>query len=400
MATMSQQGTAPAPAGDIEAEPIADTLSHIITTYNGNNADENNVDYTSTDGVGVLGQAQEYTALKTFTNTSNGGSGIVDVVVLTTDPASVSQAANDGLSIPFKGDDAGGTVSTYAQIEAVFTSVTAGSEQGEFRFKVAENSDGALDTVLTLNENVMDFTSTQATTELRIDNTATDGDPILSFQLGGTSQFTMGVDDGDSDKFKIGTTAIGASTWLTYDGTVVTISGNFTVGVDDTGHDAKFFGATSGSYLLWDESADSLLLTDSTPLKIGDSQDLTLYHDGTNSYVTNAVGALKIATETSGIAVTIGHTTSETTIADNATVTGDLSIGGNFSLSGVITGTTLEATGDTSSGDNAAIGYTSAEGLILTGQGATSDVTLKNDADATVFTVPTGTDDILLPDSA
>ena len=58
---------------------------------------------------------------------------------------------------------------------------------------------------------------------------------------------------------------------------------------------------------------------------------------------------------------------------------------------------TVEPAGDTAAGDNAAIGYTSAEGLILTGQGSTSDITLKNDADATVFTVPTGTDDILVP---
>ena len=114
------------------------------------------------------------------------------------------------------------------------------------------------------------------------------------------------------------------------------IDATVTVGVDDTGYDVKFFGATSGSYILWDESADSLLLTDSTPIKIGDSQDLTLYHDGTNSYITNAVGALKIATETSGIAVTIGHTTSETTIADNATITGNLSVGGNFDVTGTL----------------------------------------------------------------
>jgi hypothetical protein len=61
---------------------------------------------------------------------------------------------------------------------------------------------------------------------------------------------------------------------------------------------------------------------------------------------------------------------------------------------------TFEPTGDTSASDNAAIGYTAAEGLILTGQGSTSDITLKNDADAIVFTVPTGTDDILFPDNA
>ena len=36
------------------------------------------------------------------------------------------------------------------------------------------------------------------------------------------------------------------------------ITGGLTVGVDDTGHDVKFFGATSGAYLEWDESADEL----------------------------------------------------------------------------------------------------------------------------------------------
>ena len=40
-----------------------------------------------------------------------------------------------------------------------------------------------------------------------------------------------------------------------------------------------------------------------------------------------------------------------------------------ITTTGVITGGTLEATTDTAAGDNAAIGYTSGEGLILTGQG-------------------------------
>ena len=62
-----------------------------------------------------------------------------------------------------------------------------------------------------------------------------------------------------------------------------------------------------------------------------------------------------------------------------------------FTASGVITGLTVEATGDTAAGDNAAIGYTSVEGLILTGQGSTNDVTIKNDADADVIEIPTGT---------
>jgi hypothetical protein len=61
---------------------------------------------------------------------------------------------------------------------------------------------------------------------------------------------------------------------------------------------------------------------------------------------------------------------------------------------GVITGNTFEATGDTTAGDNAAMGYTATEGLVLTGQGSTNDVTIKNDADADVIKVPTGTTNV------
>ena len=61
-------------------------------------------------------------------------------------------------------------------------------------------------------------------------------------------------------------------------------------------------------------------------------------------------------------------------------------------LSGDITASgTLGATGDTSSGDTAAIGFTASEGIIITGQGSTNDVTIKNDADTQVMGVLTGT---------
>jgi hypothetical protein len=67
---------------------------------------------------------------------------------------------------------------------------------------------------------------------------------------------------------------------------------------------------------------------DSIKFIAGTGDDLQLYHDGTNSFLTNSTGALKVATETSGIAVTIGHSTSEVTFGDNVTVTGNLTIGG------------------------------------------------------------------------
>ena len=69
----------------------------------------------------------------------------------------------------------------------------------------------AADTSLTLG-------GAGGTTGLIINNTATDGDPFLAFALSGTQTFTMGVEDGDSDKFKIGTSAIGTSTILTLTG--------------------------------------------------------------------------------------------------------------------------------------------------------------------------------------
>ena len=73
-----------------------------------------------------------------------------------------------------------------------------------------------------------------------------------------------------------------------------------------------------------------------------------------------------------------------------------LSSGGNLDVTGDITGSTLNADGDTATGDNAAIGYTSAEGLILTGQGSTNDVTIKNDADGDVISIPTGTTNVTI----
>ena len=66
-----------------------------------------------------------------------------------------------------------------------------------------------------------------------------------------------------------------------------------------------------------------------------------------------------------------------------------------MAVTGNVTATgTIEPAGDTSSGDNAAMGYTSDEGLILTGQGIAHDVTIKNDADTNVITVATGTTNV------
>ena len=97
-----------------------------------------------------------------------------------------------------------------------------------------------------------------------------------------------------------------------------------------------------------------------------------------------------------GIIVTGQGSTNDITLVNDADAT-VLSVPTgtvNVDIVGVATAATFEPDGDTAAGDDAAIGYTSAEGLILTGQGSTNDVTLKNDADADVLVVPTGTTNV------
>jgi len=78
-------------------------------------------------------------------------------------------------------------------------------------------------------------------------------------------------------------------------------------------------------------------------------------------------------------------------VADSVSKKDGGAFSGNLSATDITATATLNAQGDTAAGDNAAIGYTAAEGLILTGQGSTNDVTIKNDADADVIEIPTGT---------
>ena len=136
---------------------------------------------------------------------------------------------------------------------------------------------------------------------------------------------------------------------------------------------------------------DSLLLGDSEKLLLGDGTDLQLYHDGSNSYLANSTGALKLATETSGIAITIGHSTSETTIGDNLTVTGNLTLGSGAQITEAelemldgITAGTVAASKAVVVDANKDIG--SFRNITLTGEldAATLDISGNSDLDGTL----------------
>lgn len=91
------------------------------------------------------------------------------------------------------------------------------------------------------------------------------GAVTMASTLALTGALTVGVDDTGHDVKFFGATA--GQSWLwdeSADKMIVTAASQFTgavvVGVDGTGHDVQFFGDTASSQMLWDQSADNLIL--------------------------------------------------------------------------------------------------------------------------------------------
>jgi hypothetical protein len=71
----------------------------------------------------------------------------------------------------------------------------------------------------------------------------------------------------------------------------ITQHGKLTIGVDGTGYDVKFYGATSGKYFMWDESADKVVLVGAMDMTgaltigvDGTGHDVMFYGDTTEKY--------------------------------------------------------------------------------------------------------------------
>ena len=176
----------------------------------------------------------------------------------------------------------------------------------------------------------------------------------MKLQFNDASQFIHGssatvLDIAATDEIELTATLIDAVGNFTVSGTIIgsdTIQGTTITATTAFVPDASD-GAALGTTAL--EFSD-LFLADGAVINFGDDQDITLTHN-----------------------------------ADTG-----------LTLNGVMVATTVEPTGDTSTGDNAALGYTSVLGAILTVQGSTNDVTLVNDADATVLSIPTGTTNVTI----
>ena len=196
----------------------------------------------------------------------------------------------------------------------------------------------------------------------------------------------------------------------------VQIDAAVTVGADDQGYDFKFFGDTASAYMMWDTSVDDLVFAGAAGIDLDgdidvngtanlDNTDIdgTLAVDGTtisldattsfNIDNSNTSNGITIGTATSGVPISIGHTTSETTVNDNLVVTGDIDLEGSIDVNGTanldvvdIDGAVNMAADLTTTADIKIDSDT--KGLVL---GADQDVTLYSDDTGTAYLVR-GTD--------
>jgi cytoskeletal protein CcmA (bactofilin family) len=170
---------------------------------------------------------------------------------------------------------------------------------------------------------------------------------------------------------------------LSINGTTVTSTAaelNILDGVTSTAAELNYLdittlGTSEASKAVTVDASGDLLVPDSDKFKFGAGSDMQVYHDGTNSYITNATGELKLATESSGIAIAIGHSTSEVTFGDNVTITGDLAVNGTTTT---INTTNLTVTDPLVKFGQAYTGSAYDEGFIVTrGDGSSSNTANK-----------------------
>jgi hypothetical protein len=246
----------------------------------------------------------------------------------------------------------------------------------------------------------------------------------MALQFNDASQFINApsatvLDINATDEIELNATAIDVNGTMDVSGTLG-VTGIATFADDIIIGDGKTIGSASDVDAITIASNGQVTLTQTligTALDISGDIDI----DGTaNLDIVDIDGAVNIAATTT-IATDNKIQFRDTGLYLNSSTDGQLDIvadteiqlaattvdlNGNLDVSGTVvaagnitTSGTVEPAGDTAAGDNAAIGYTSVEGLILTGQGSTNDVTIKNDADTIVMRVPTGTDDVVFTDN-
>jgi hypothetical protein len=189
------------------------------------------------------------------------------------------------------------------------------------------------------------------------------GDPHLSFQIGGTDEFTIGVDDDDSDNLKIDTGGtVGGATKLTLDtsGNMtlaggLTVTGNILPAADDT-HDIGSASAAfqdlflEGNITLTDAGT---IATSAGDLTLDVEGDLVLDANGANVTIKDdGTSILDIANNSTDVELTVSTADKnfkikgtdgasaitaldiDMALAGKATFNGDVVVTGDLTISG------------------------------------------------------------------
>jgi hypothetical protein len=258
----ANDGTA---AGSIaDSTGVVTILSSILTTADINGG--------TADGViigGTTPAAATVTNLIANTDLIIAGTTTITAVLDEDNMASDSATAlATQQSIKAYVDSQVGTVDTLAEILAIGNTTGATDIAVDSAQKVQFR-----DAAIYINSSVDGQLDIVADTEIQIAATTVDlnGALDVSGTLGVTGVLTATSLDISGDIDVDGTTNLDV---VDIDG-ATQIDATVTVGVDDTGYDVKFFGATAGAYMLWDESADDLILGGAAGLSVNSAALVT-----------------------------------------------------------------------------------------------------------------------------
>ena len=302
---------------------------------------------------------------------------------------------NSTTHVSVKDGDNGTTFGFTIASDALMMSSTNRLEFGDTGTYIHQSADGVLDLVsdteIEINATTIDMNGAldlsgnaqlSGTVTVGADGSGTDvifysgtaGDNLTwdasaeKLTITGTDgQTSLDVADGNvsiTDNLDVdGTTNLDA---VDIDGNVQ-LDGTFTVGTDGSGQDVILYSGTAGDNFTWDSSEEKLTITGTngqTALDVADgnvsiADDLavdgtsnldntdidgtlavdgaTISLDATTSFNidnSNTSNGVTINTATSGGPISIGHTTSETTVNDNLVVTGDIDLAGSIDCDG------------------------------------------------------------------
>jgi len=342
MATVTRPSKSlPDPGDALDAEPIRDHINNILAFLEGPNIDSANVDYTSSDGIAVLDQAQTISGAKTFSSDIlTSGSGIVvgaSSQVVISDGGGATNATPELQVLGTSFDDSTALLacfSTTATRAAAPTLALMKSGHGTLGSNTVVTDNEILGSIIAYGADGTDFESPAAAIEFAVDGTPGTGD------MPGEIKMYTTADSGETLTLALTLSAAQAATF----------AGPVTVGSDGSGKDVVFYSGTSGDNLTWDASEEVLQITGTdgqTSLDVLDGDvrvvDKLYLYDRGGEYLSSDGSTLTITGAVSTSSTF--ETTGEATLASLACTAG-ATFGGGTGDSGATISTTGTGTFD------------------------------------------------------